>query len=107
MRREDTVHLPFVLSCPIEAVFASYGNSLYLYAITSNAQSSRFGWMYGFEIVMLLCVTLILYDVSDDPGYSYFRVAEASTCIFQPFNFTVDIFVETQRCLRPPTQLRY
>lgn len=29
-------------------------------------------------------------------SYSYFRVAEASTRIFQPFNFTVDIFVETQ-----------
>jgi hypothetical protein len=28
-------------------------------------------------------------------GYSYFRVAEASTRIFKPFNFTVDIFVET------------
>jgi len=28
MRGEDMVHLPFVLSCPTEAIFASYGSSL-------------------------------------------------------------------------------
>ena len=68
-------------------------------SLCRQSYPAHFGWMCCFEIVMLLCYLsrwfCTTWVTTLATGCSYFRVAEASTCIFQPFNFTVDIFVET------------